>query len=58
MDFGINFQVWDAEKMTLSGEINQPNEPEGICSISANASTLFTGAQSKNIKIWSLHQSS
>ena len=51
-------QVWNKDTLTCIGQINQLKEPDGISSICANASTLFTGAQTKNIKMWGVTSSS
>merc|ERR1711892_1132497 len=45
-------KVWNKDTLNCIGQINQLKEPDGISSICANASTLFTGAQTKNIKMW------
>ena len=48
-----NFQVWDPSTIECIAFISP--ESETTCSISANSTTIFTGAQSKHIKIWKLN---
>lgn len=45
-------KVWEPSTIECLASINP--ECDVTCSISANSTTIFTGAQSKNIKIWKL----
>ena len=46
--------MWNQESLKCVASINQFKDPDGICSISANSTNIFTGAQTKNIKVWTI----